>query len=125
LPRGGDVTLQAFGVLINRPTTPPLEISKTQQTILPLPRGEAGERASLKRTIVAAEQRQKLAHGISRGNVSENPLAPEGRKPPTLPTPNLSPLRGLFQKPQTHSSRRGLTSAAPPVLNAMASSTHR
>jgi hypothetical protein len=35
---------------------------------------------------------------VSRGNVSYKPQAPEGRKPPAIPTPNLSPLRGLFPK---------------------------
>lgn len=42
----------------------------------------------------------------------QNPQAPEGRKIPVMPAPYLSPLRGLFPKPQTHGFRRGLTSIA-------------
>ncbi len=66
--------------------------------------------------IPATEWRQRVAHGVSRGNEWENAPVPGGATE-YVPANALSPLRGLTcGAPFSHGSRRGLLSPAAPQL---------
>src|SRR5436309_2282283 len=67
----------------------------------------------------AAERRQRIAHGASRGSPAQNNKSPVRAKENRLPTGAifLPPLRGLYLLTGlTHGSSRGLPSRATPWL---------
>ena len=71
--------------------------------------------------IAAAERRQKIAHGVSRGTgiQGEIPPAPEGRQKAQSTKLSVAPLgleKTKFRSPFSHGLRRGLFSVGPPGL---------
>jgi hypothetical protein len=65
-------------------------------------------------SLQAPEGRQKLAHGVSRGNGAGGAISPGGAEEMVL----LPPLMGLCSPSvDTHGLRRGLISNAPTGLS--------